>query len=339
MIIAGDVGGTKTILGIYTREEGSRSPLALKTFTSADFENLEQLCSRFLDTVDRPVEHAVLGVAGPVVGGQAKATNLAWEIDEHRLTEALGLDRVTLLNDLVALTHAIPALQPNEVVEICRGQPEEGGNIAVLAPGTGLGEAYATRRGRELVAQPSEGGHTDFGPRTDLQRRLLAHLSDRCDHVSYERVCSGLGLPDIYDFLKHEGVAPEPDWLTKALTEVEDRTPVIVEAALDDKKPCALCERTLDLFVAILASEAANLALTVFASGGVFLGGGIPPKILPALKSQTFRESFRSKGRMSYWLKRVPVRVIMNTQAPLLGAAEKGLASLPSLPGTEDHAV
>lgn len=325
MILAGDIGGTKTLLGVYTTEAGPRSPVAIETFASANYDSLESLCRRFLDSVDCSVEAVSFGIAGPVEDGCVKTTNLPWELDERQLADALGVERATLLNDVVALANAVPVLQPAELETLCSGRAAEHGNFAVLAPGTGLGEAFATKESSGYVSHASEGGHGDFAPATEEQQSLLSYLRERFDHVSYERVASGTGLPNIYDFLKELGVATEPGWLADALAVADDLTPVIIEAALDEAEPCSLCQKTLDLFVAILGAEAGNLALTVFATGGVYLGGGIPPKILPALRKATFSEAFVRKGRMRPLLSKTPVYVILNPHASLLGAARKGL--------------
>ena len=324
MILAGDVGGTKTRLAVLT---GPRQPLAEMTLASADFASLEELVREFLTRVGLTVTRASLGVAGPVVDDRVAVTNLPWVVDAADLRRALGLESVHLLNDLVAIAHAVPFLTPTDVRTLNRGRALDGGTIAVIAPGTGLGEAFLTWDGTRYRAYPSEGGHTDFGPATPLQAELLRYLQTRWDHVSYERVCSGLGLPNIYAFLRQAGYADEPEWLRETLAAAPDPTPVIVGAALDEARPCPIATATLDLFVSVLGAEAGNLALKVLATGGVYLGGGIPPRILPALESGTFMAAFRHKGRFSDLVGRMPVQVILNPRAALLGAAYYGLAT------------
>jgi glucokinase len=324
-LLAGDIGGTKTSLAVYATQAGPRAPLAEATFPSADYPSLETLVREFLSQIDLQVERASLGVAGPVVGGQATITNLPWVIDEQRLQDALDLAPVRLLNDLQAIANGVPFLEPTDLHTLNEGQPAHGGAIAVIAPGTGLGEAFLTWDGARYRPHPSEGGHADFAPNTPLEVDLLRYLLDRFDHVSYERVCSGLGVPNIYAFLKDSGYAAEPAWLAERLAAAEDPTPVIVNAALDGERPCELCAATLDTYVSILAAEAGNLALDVLATGGVYLGGGIPPRILPALEEGRFMESFTRKGRMSKLLARVPVHVILNPKVALLGVACHGL--------------
>lgn len=325
MLLAGDIGGTKTSLAIYSREGGARAPLSDATFPSTLYPNLESLVREFLDQADVPVERATFGVAGPVVGGRATITNLSWVIDEAELQSALNLSAVRLLNDLEAIGYGVPFLEPEDLHTLNEGQPVPGGAIAVIAPGTGLGEAFLTWDGTRYRSHATEGGHTDFAPTNDRQVGLLRYLLERFDHVSYERVCSGMGLPNIYTYLKDSGYAEEPAWMAGELAAADDPTPVIVNAALDSERPCELCVATLDVFVSILGAEAGNLALKVLATGGVYVGGGIPPRILSILEHGPFMESFRSKGRFSDLMSRMPVHVILNPKVALLGAACHGL--------------
>ncbi|RME79708.1 MAG: glucokinase, partial [Chloroflexi bacterium] len=212
-ILAGDVGGTKTKLAIFDTQSGAHTPLAEAVFPSARFDSLGAIVERFLADVDFRPSRAVFGVAGPVIAGQATITNLPWKMSETGLSERLGIPEVRLLNDLVAIANAIPILEPADLETLNPGQPVEGGAIGVVAPGTGLGEAYLTWDGHRYHAYASEGGHADFAPINTLQLELLAYLQARRGHVSYEMVCSGKGLPNIYDFLRDQGHAPEPDWL------------------------------------------------------------------------------------------------------------------------------
>jgi glucokinase len=264
-----------------------------------------------------------------VAAGRAEITNLPWVMDETQLQEALNLSAVRLLNDLASIAHAVPFLEPDDLHTLNEGQPVPDGAIAIVAPGTGLGEAYLTWDGSRYRPHASEGGHTDFAPNNPLEVELLRDLQDRFEHVSYERVCSGRGVPNIYVHFKDSGYAEEPSWLAEQLAEADDPTPVIVNAALDGEKPCELCVATLNTFVSILGAEAGNLALKVLASGGVYLGGGIPPRILPALEDEQFMEAFRRKERMSDLLADMPVHVILNPKIALLGAACHGLEPSP----------
>jgi glucokinase len=313
---------------LYAAEAGPRNPVARLSFPSAHYASLEALLAEFLARVHQPIEVACFGVAGPVVDGQARTTNLPWVVDEARLRENLNVRSVRLLNDLEAIAHAVPLLQPSDLHTLNIGSPRQGGAIGIVAPGTGLGEAFLTWDGSRYHAFASEGGHTDFAPRSPLELELLGYLQGRFDHVSYERVCSGRGMPNLYAFLKDGGYGVEPPWLTTELAGAEDPTPIIVRTALGADKRCELCDATLDLFVSILGAEAGNLVLKVLATGGIYLGGGIPPRILPYLQHEQFFKSFSEKGRLSELLVHIPVHVILNPAAALLGAAGRGLRLL-----------
>lgn len=325
MLLAGDLGGTKTNLAIYSAENGPRYPLAEASFTSAKYSGLDEIVRIFLDKHTLPVDHACFGVAGPVIQGTASITNIGWRFSEQELADALSLRAVSLINDLVAIGTAIPNLSDVDLVTLSEGTPVPYGNIAVLAPGTGLGEAFLVWDGTRYVAHPSEGGHTDFAPNNRREIDLLKYLFERFGHVSYERVASGSGIPNIYDFLKDTGIAAEPEWLAEELAQVTDRTPVIVNAALDGERWCEICHTTLTMFVDVLASESSNLALQYLATGGVYMGGGIPPRILQILRQPSFRDTYLHKGRFRAFLEKVPVYVILNPKAALFGAACYGL--------------
>ena len=281
MLIAGDIGGTKTLLALYDASSGARSPIAQAEFHSGNYQSLDDMVGTFIDQAKHPVEAACFDVAGPVIGGRAHLTNLPWVLDKSAMARSLGLKRVILLNDLKAVAYAVPHLIAEDVHTINEGRAERHGPMGVIAPGTGLGEAFLVWDGGKYTACSSEGGHADFGPNDEAQAGLWQYLSARFGHVAYERVCSGSGLPNIYDFMRDSGRAPELPALAAALSEASDRAPIIVQAALTDPAD-ALCGATLDLFVSILGAEAGNLALKVVATGGIFLGGGIPPRIFRA---------------------------------------------------------
>jgi glucokinase len=329
MLLAGDIGGTKTRLAVVDPEVGLRRPIAGATLPSGSFPSLEALIGSFLSGVEDGITHACFGVAGPVVAGRATITNLPWVMDERELAKALDVRVVRLLNDLESIAYAIPRLERDDLYMLNEGQATPKGAIAVIAPGTGLGEAFLTWQKDRYCAHPSEGGHADFAPTDALELGLLRYLWDRYEHVSYERVCSGLGLPNIYAYLKASGYAEEPVWLADRLAQARDATPVIVNNALDKDERCTLCEGTLRTFVSILGAEAGNLALKTLATGGVYLGGGIPPRILPELDRAIFLRSFCAKGRFEALMNKMPVYVILNPQAPLLGAAAYGLEAGP----------
>jgi glucokinase len=325
VLLAGDIGATKTSLGVYSMEKGPREPIVEETFPSGQYPTLEVLAGEFLAQANLDVERAVFGVAGPVVGDQATITNLPWAIEGSQLKKKLNLTSVLLLNDLKAVAQGVPLLDPDELYTLNKGDPIRGGTKAVIAPGTGLGEAFLTWDGSRYRAYASEGGHADFAPTNPLENNLLHYLQEKWDHVSYERICSGMGLPNIYAYLRDSGYAEEPVWLAEQLAVAKDPTPVIVKAALDTETSCELCKTTLKLFISVLGSEAGNMALKVLATDGVYLGGGIPPRILPALKQEAFMQAFLNKGRLADLLKNIPVYVILNPKIALLGAAFYGL--------------
>jgi glucokinase len=325
LLLAGDVGGTKTDLGIYSLDGGPRAPLCRGEFPSGRYPSLAVMVRDFLATVDHEVDQGCFAVAGPVIRGGAKLTSLSWVLEETGLARELGLSSVDLLNDVEAIARAVPALRPDDLVALNRGEPVPGGAIAVIAPGTGLGEAFLTWDGARYQAHPSEGGHADFAPATALQTDLLAYLASRVGHVSVERVCSGgAGIPNLYSYLRDGGRVAESPVIAQALAGAADRGRLIGNAALRGQRPDALCAATLELFVAILAAEAGNLALKVLATGGLYVAGGIAPRLLPLLKSPRFMEAFVRKGRVGELMSRVPVHVIMR-RAALPGAATRGL--------------
>lgn len=324
MLLAGDIGGTKTNLAVFSSDTGWRKPYAEATYASVDYPSLEALVQEFLSHHDFPIDRASFGVAGPVVAGDATITNLSWMMDENQLQETLHIPSVRLLNDLDAIAHSIPYLESQDLHTLNEGQAISGGAIAVIAPGTGLGEGFLTWDSSHYRAHTSEGGHADFAPTNTFQVELLRYLLTRFPHVSFERVCSGKGLPNIYDYLKDSGYAEEPHWLAEQLATTQDRSPIIVNNALDDDNACELSVATLNTFVSILAAEAGNLALKVLSTGGVYLGGGIPPRILPYLKDKQFMQAFKHKGRFVQMLAQMPVHVILNPKVALLGAAIHG---------------
>jgi glucokinase len=323
VILAGDIGGTNTRLAIFTAAAGFAAPLAEATFPSRDYPGLEPILREFLSGVDRPVDYAGFGVAGPVTAGRAAVTNLPWVVDEATLPGAFGFKQVLVMNDLEATAAAAPSLGASDLHVLNRGHGVKEGVMAVVAPGTGLGEAYMTWDGSRYAVHPSEGGHADFAPVDALQAGLLTHLRKRFDHVSYERVCSGMGIANLYAYFRDSGVAAEAGWLSPRLEAAADPAPLIVAAALDAERPCALCRAVLDAFVSILGAAAGNTALKFLATGGVFLGGGIPPRILPALDGRRFMQAFTRKGRLSGLLEKIPVHVILNPKAALVGAARQ----------------
>jgi glucokinase len=324
MLIAGDIGGTKTDLAIYSVEAGPHAPLAQAQFHSADYSSLQAMVAEFLAQARILVAYGSFDVAGPVIDGHVKTTNLPWVMDEISLARDLNLKSVRLMNDLEAVARAVPVLRPIDLVTLNEGQAVQKGPIAVIAPGTGLGESFLTWDGSQYLAHSSEGGHSDFAPTDQRQIHLLEYLLQRFDHVAVERVCSGIGVPNIYEYLRDIEHIPETREVAQLITSAKDRTKTIVEAAGDPKNPSELCRTTIQMFVSILASEAGNLALKVLATGGVYLAGGVALHVLGSLKEPQFMQAFARKGRFKDLMARIPVHVI-TARAALVGAASFGL--------------
>lgn len=321
MLLAGDVGGTKTILAIFSSETELRTPLKEATFSSAHYPSLADLVQSFLSDVNVPIERACFGVPGPVIERRAKTTNLPWALDEIQLQKALHIPSIRLLNDLAAMAQSIPLLEREDLCTLNEGTPKPHGSLAIIAPGTGLGEAFMTWDETCYRPHASEGGHADFAPTNQLEIGLLHALLERFEHVSYEQVCSGLGIPHIYTYLKETSVIEETALVAEKIARVDDINPIIFEAALAKDTPSPLCVATLKTFVSILGAEAGNLALKVLSTGGIYLGGGIPPRILSFLQDGTFMKAFQNKGRLAEVLLQVPVHVILNPKVALIGAA------------------
>ena len=328
LLLAGDVGGTKTNLGIFSPNAGWRRPIAEATFKSAEFSTLEAMLHEFLEQQKLSVNYASLGVAGPVDEGRAKVTNLNWALEEGKLSKALNLKSVRLINDLEAIAYCIPSLEKSDLKTLNKGNPKPEGPKAVVAPGTGLGEAFLTWGDDKYRVHASEGGHSDFSPTSPLEIDLLRYLQGRFGQASLERACSGQGLRNIHDFLEERGVKEDRAWHEKEQS-VSDPVPMIVDAAVHDKGKCKICEETLRIFISILGHEASNFALKVKATNGVYLGGGIPPRIIPALTDGLFMKSYKDKGKMSDFVQQFPVYVIMNPKVALVGAARYGFDHLP----------
>ena len=326
MILAGDIGGTKTLLGLFGRNGDVKHPLRQETFPSQKYADLEAIIAKFLAAGGARPAAASLAVAGPVRQGTAQITNLPWVIAAETIGRTFHLPAVRLMNDVQATAAAVPFLAQADLATLRTGKPDPTGAIAVIAPGTGLGEAFLTWDGRRYQAHPSEGGHASFAPGSDAEVALLAHLHPRLGHLSFERVCSGSGIRNLYDFLGATGRFSVPGWLREALNDAGDPTPVIVEAALERRAD--ICVAVLDLFVRILGREAGNMALKVLSTGGIYLGGGMPPRILSRLQAPDFLRAISGKGRFRMLLDAMPVHVILDAEAALHGAALDGLAHL-----------
>jgi glucokinase len=327
MILAGDIGGTKTVLALYdVASNGAGLSLVRETiFKSAEHQGLEEILTTFLhQEAAAGVRAGCFGVPGAVIDGHCRTTNLPWELDEKNLSRALRVPRVKLLNDLEATAFGMLHLAPSELHVLNVGiQPPRHGNVAVIAAGTGLGEAMLYWDGLQHHPLASEGGHVEFGPRSDLEIELLQYLRQKIGgHISYERVLSGPGFYNIFTFLRDSGHYPEGASLAAKL-QANEPNAVITQEGLAGEDP--LCVATLDLFASIYGAEAGNLALKCVGIGGVYVGGGIAPKMLPALQKGSFMSGFTQKGRFTDFMKNIPVRVALNQRTPLLGAAHFAL--------------
>lgn len=321
MILAGDIGGTKTVLALFESDDGELRVVREQSFPSQSYATFEQILAEFqVEKVAAQVRAACFGVAGLVVGGRVHTTNLPWQLDERALQESIHIPRVKLLNDVEAAAYGMLHLGPDEQSVLQHGAaPKREGNIALIAAGTGLGEAMLYWDGNHYHPIASEGGHTNFGPSSPLEIELLQYLTEHLQgHVSWERVLSGPGFYHIYAFLRDTGHVAESPEMAEQL-KVGDPNVVISEAGMAGSDP--LSKATVELFCSIYGSEAGNLALRCVASGGVFLGGGIAPKLLNALRGGQFLEAFSAKGRFTEFLRRLDVRVALNPKAPLLGSA------------------
>ncbi|HEY7190988.1 MAG TPA: glucokinase [Vicinamibacterales bacterium] len=317
MILAGDIGGTSTRLALF--DVGDRvDALAIGVFASASLDRLDDAVDDFLRTAPGQVHAACFGVAGPVVDGRATLPNLPWAVDAQALAQRLRVGYVDVINDLEANAYGISGLAPDDLVALNDAAGRPASNRAILSAGTGLGEAGLYWDGTRHHAIASEGGHADFAPRTELERDLLRELQQGTPHVSYERVLSGEGLHRIFTFLRRRTGQPQPEWVIEAAHR-HAAPAAISKAALERTSETAV--ESLRVFVSCLGAEAGNLALRMMAIGGVYLGGGIAPKILPALQDGTFMTAFVDKGRMKSLLETIPVFVIRNDHTALHGAA------------------
>lgn len=316
LLLAGDIGGTKTLLGLFESGEGGLHPLAVHSYATDSFPSFASILEAFTRDTGQsaPLAAAALGVAGPVVSGAARLTNIDWDISLDLIVDRLHTPRVALLNDLEAMANGVEALTPDELLVLQEGHPEPDGNGAVIAAGTGLGQAYLHRVNGRFRPVPSEGGHADFAARTDRELELVRMLRDLYGRAEVEHVLSGPGLLNLHRFTHRGGTCLVIDDV-----DAPDAPARITQAGMAGR--CQFCADALQMFVSAYGAEAGNVALRGVATGGVFIGGGIAPKILPALATGAFMDAFRAKPPMLHVLTRVPVRVILNPDAGLLGAA------------------
>jgi glucokinase len=322
IILAGDIGGTKTNLGLFL--QGKKRPLlkVIETYSSREAIKLENIIEQFLERHPVSISSACFGIAGPVVNGRCKTTNLPWDVSETQIKGFFDWEEVRLINDLTATGQGIPLLNSRELISLNSVKTRKGQNLGLIAPGTGLGMALLIYQEGRYQSVSSEGGHADFSPNNEEEVKLWQYLHKRLGHVSIERVVSGPGLLNIYAWMKESRRHKEPKWLARKIKEM-DPARVITEAAI--KKTNPLCIEALNMFVSILGGISGNLALTGMTTGGIYLGGGIPPKILPVLQKGLFIKAFTNKGRFKDLLEKMPVRVILNDRTALLGAASFAL--------------
>ena len=336
MILAGDVGGTKVHLALYDFIDGKLKHTRDERYPAKDFAGLEEIVRQFLGA-DK-VSSACFGVPGPVRDGRLRLTNLPWTLDSRELSAHLGIQHVFLINDLEANGYGIAELSSDQIYTLAEGDASQMGNRALIAAGTGLGEGLLIWNGRMHVPYPSEGGHTDFAPRNEDEVDMLRFLMRKYGgRISYERVVSGMGLTNVYEFLREVRGMEEPAWLAEKIAAVPDPNAVITEMALTAKSE--ICEKALDMFVSVYGAEAGNLALKVLSVGGVYIGGGIAPRILEKLKDGTFMKSFTDKGCLSQLLINMPVRVVLESRAALMGAAAYAEARAAELSGISPRAA
>jgi glucokinase len=319
VIVAGDIGGTNARLGLFEVRDGAPVLLSEHVYPSPKYAGLEAVLEAFLAETHPLTTGAAFGLAGPVHDGKVRTPNLPWEVDAKALGAVLGIPKVSLINDLQALAYGIPLLAPADLVLLNPGV-EKPGNRAVVAAGTGFGVAGLVWDGQRHTPLATEGGHADFAPRNVLESELMLHLAKRFGRVSNERILSGVGLTNVYDFLRDTGRGEEPDWLKRRLA-VDSRAKVISVCGLDHSSP--LCSLALDVFASVYGAVAGNIALLLMAVGGIYLGGGIAPKVLARLQEPTlFRAAFVDKGRLKPMMEDIPVRVILDDKVGMRGAAQ-----------------
>ena len=335
MILAGDVGGTKVHLALYDFIDGKLKHTRDKQYLAKDYSGLEEIVKEFL-SADKATA-ACFGVPGPVRDGRLRLTNLPWTLDSRELAAGLVIEHVFLINDLEANCYGIAELSADQIFTLSEGDARQMGNRALISAGTGLGEGFLVWNGHHHVPYPSEGGHTDYAPRNEDEIDMLRFLRQKYNgRISQERVVSGPGLTNIYEFLREVRGMEEPAWLAKRIA-LEDPNAVITELALAAKSE--ICEKAMDMLVTAYGAEAGNLALKVLSVGGLYVGGGIAPRILEKLKDGAFMKAFTDKGRLSQLLVNMPVRVILESRAALMGAASYAEARAAELSGISPRAA
>src|ERR1700682_6534701 len=319
MILSGEIGATRTRLAAFDTEGNRLQRVVEKTYMSQEHGGLSDLLAQFVRVEGIPVHSACFGVAGPVRAGRSKISNLPWIIDSRELEKQLKLSSVGLLNDLEAYAYGIDALESKDFVTLSEGSEDAEGNRAVISARTGLGVAGLYWDGFRHHPFACEGGHADFAPRNKLDMELLAYLQKKYGRISYERLLSGPGIKNIYDFLRDAHKADEPQWLKDQIAAAPDPPAVISQLAQEGK--AAICDQTLSIFVSIYGAETGNCALNFLSTGGIFIGGSVAAKNVPKMKDPIFMESFLDKGRMVHLLKEIPVTIVLNDDSGIIGAA------------------
>jgi glucokinase len=322
-LLAVDVGGTKAELALFDLRGQGLEPDQRSVVPCASYSGIEEILKEYLAGSGARPDFACIGVAGVVDEGRAKITNLPWTLDEQILVKKFAFVRVKLINDMTALAAVLTSLESADLQTLQQGQEQKEEVKAVIAPGTGLGEGYLIETGSVFLPKGSEGGHADFAPVDDEQRALLTWLERDLKPVSYEMLCSGMGIPTLYDFLKDQGKIAETEAIRQQLHTVRDRTPVIIDGAVSQDS-CPLCGRTIELFLSILGSEAGNLALKLYALGGLYIGGGLLPRLAGRLSFAPFIQAFGRKEKMAHLMARIPVKLVLKRDAVLCGAAVFG---------------
>jgi glucokinase len=336
MILAGDVGGTKVHLALYDFTNGKLDYRREERFPAKEYSGLEAIVKEFLG--GEKATAACFGVPGPVRAGRLRLTNLPWTLDSAELSASLGIQHVFLINDLEANGYGIAELQPEQIYTLSDGDPSQLGNRALIAAGTGLGEGLLMWNGRSHIPYPSEGGHADFAPRNEDEIDLLRFLKQKYEgRVSWERVVSGMGMTSVFEFLRDVRGMDVPPALAAEIAAAEDPNAVITVNGLSGKSE--ICVKTLDMVISAYGAEAGNLALKVLSVGGLYLGGGIAPRLLEKLKDGTFMKAFTDKGRLSQLLINMPVRIILDSRAAMLGAAAYAEARAAELSGVSPRAA
>lgn len=322
MYIVGDIGATKTNIVVVDSFHGKFKPIFEQSYVSKNYDSLRTIVKKIIEEdINKSSVHiqgACFGVAGPVKNGKCEATNLPWIIDSKKIAEVVGIkaEDVHLLNDLEAAAYGIDLIEEKDIYVLNKGNPQKNGTRCLISAGTGLGESIIIWDGKKYKPIPTEGGHTDFAPRSKIEIDLLSYLMNKYGRVSYERILSGPGLLNVYNFFRETQYDEAPVWLLERFKN-EDPSAVISELGMEKKDEC--CEKSIELFVSVYGAEAGNLALKSLATGGVYIGGGIAPKILGKIKEGAFMQSFTNKGRLSVMVAQMPVKVLLNSKLPLFG--------------------